>query len=475
MTVSSGGFGEVPDPAFVIAGVHGFGVCRPPRRFSAFLDPQSYFHVSPTSGVSSGFTNRTAAACRALLANQALVGCLAGTWLLTVATHHYVVAPASVLSRVAADVGVTSGTAVWLVSAVPASWAVTNFALGVWIDRLGDYRMIAVGTAIVVVAGIWSWWTGRRGAFYPLLVSRLVAGVAVGVIWTASTNLIGGAVTERNRGTAIGLFITSAPAGFAIGQLTTPFVASVAGWPASFLVMSVVATVAFGLLAVSIRGLAVDPSTNTASMRSNFAAVLQHRAVWYGCAMAFAAYSYYLFMNSWLPTYLGQQFTLSTAVSGALTAVFPAMGVLSRAGGGFVSDRLLGQRRIPVLRVAFLVSLPIVVLIAWTRWLALIIAALVVAGFVIQLTFGVLYSYVREVVEPEITGTALAFLTTAGISGAFTAPLITGALIEWTGGFRSAFAYATALTAVGLGLAWVAPESVAYGRSADGAAGSTRD
>ena len=82
--------------------------------------------------------------------------------------------------------------AVWLVSAVPASWAVTNFALGVWIDRLGDYRMITLGVGTVILAGVWSWWAARQGVFSSLLGSRLVAGVAVGVIWTASVNLIGG-------------------------------------------------------------------------------------------------------------------------------------------------------------------------------------------------------------------------------------------------------------------------------------------
>lgn len=408
--------------------------------------------------MSPGTTERTAVG-RVLVANRALAGCLVGTWLLTVATHHYVVAPASVLSRVAADLGVASGRAVWLVSAVPASWAVTNFALGVWIDRFGDYRTIAVGAAVVVGAGVWSWAAAGRGAFYPLLASRLVAGVAVGVIWTASTNLIGGAVTERNRGTAIGIFITSAPAGFAFGQLSTPYVASTVGWPASFLVMSVLAVVAFAVLAVSVRGLAVDPPPEDASMRANFAAVSRHPAVWYGCAMAFAAYSYYLFMNSWLPTYLAGELGLSSAASGALTAVFPAMGVLSRAGGGVISDRLLGRRRLPVLRAAFLISLPVVVLIAATRRVVLVLAGLIVAGFVIQLTFGVVYSYVREVVDPDITGTALAFLTTAGISGAFSAPLITGALIDWAGGYLPAFAYATVLTAVGLGFSVLAPES----------------
>lgn len=69
------------------------------------------------------------------------------------------------------------------------------------------------------------------------------------------------------------------------------------------------------------------------------------------------------------------------------------------------------------------------------------------------------YSYVREVVASDITGTALAFLTTAGIFGAFSAPPITGALIEWSGGYIAAFSYATLLTVIGLGLSFVAPES----------------
>ena len=404
-------------------------------------------------------TVRLRAVHRGLRDRRAFVVCLVGTWLLTASTHHYIIAPASVLPTVAAGLGVTPTRAVWLVSAVPASWAVTNFALGVWIDRLGDYRMIAAGTGIVVLAGGWSWWAAREGAFASLLAARLVAGVAVGVIWTASTNLVGGAVSDANRGTAIGVFITSAPAGFALGQLSGPIVAAQFGWHANFLVMILGSLVAFALLAAGRRGLAVDPTTNTASVRANFAAILKRPVVWYGCAMAFAAYSCYLFLNSWLPSYLAREFALSTELSGLLTAVFPAMGVLSRAGGGVISDRLLNRRRLPVLRAAFLVSLPLVALIAVTRMLAVIVAALVIAGFVIQLTFGVVYSYVQEVVEAGITGTALAFLTTAGISGAFSAPLVAGALIEATGTYLLAFGYATALTGLGLLVSWFAPES----------------
>jgi nitrate/nitrite transporter NarK len=379
--------------------------------------------------------------------------------LLSAATHHYVVAPASVLPRVSADLAVTGGTAIWLVSAVPGTWALTNFALGVSIDRQGDYRAIAAGTAGVVACGVWSWWAARSGDFSLLLASRLVAGVAVGVIWTASTNLIGGAVSAANRSTAIGVFLTSAPAGFALGQLTTPTLASVFGWPATLLVMSGGAIVAFVTITFSIAGLSVDATSNTASMRANMGTVLSSPAVRYGCIIAFAVYSYYLFMNSWLPSYLAAEFGTTPALSGILAAVFPAMGILARPAGGAVSDRLLDRRRLPVLQGAFLVSLPVVVAVALTRELAVVLGSLVVAGFVIQLTFGVVYSYVRESVRADVTGTALSFLTTAGIFGAFSSPLVTGVLIDASGGYVAAFGYATVITALGLGLSVLAPES----------------
>lgn len=404
-------------------------------------------------------STRTASLGRRAVTHRSLIGCLLGTWLLSAATHHYVVAPASVLPQVTTDLAVSEGTAIWLVSAVPGSWALTNFALGVSIDRQGDYRTIAAGTAVVVACGGWSWWAARGGAFYSLIASRLVAGVAVGVIWTASTNLIGGAVDTRNRGTVIGVFLTSAPAGFAMGQLTTPTLASSFGWPASLLVVSGGAVVAFTIITASIAGLSVDATPNTASIRANLGAVLSNPAVRFGCVMAFAAYSYYLFMNSWLPSYLAAEFGTTPALSGVLASVFPAMGILARPAGGAVSDRLLGRRRLPILRAAFLISLPIVGIVAVTREVAVVLGSLVVAGFVIQLTFGVVYSYVRESVGPAVTGTALSFLTTAGIFGAFSSPLVTGGLIDYSGRYVTAFAYAAVLTGLGFALAVIAPES----------------
>jgi nitrate/nitrite transporter NarK len=242
------------------------------------------------------------------------------------------------------------------------------------------------------------------------------------------------------------------------GRIVAPGVAEAETWPANFVVVAAGAVLAVGTLELAVRRLDVAPVATPASVLSNLASVRSSPAVLYGSVLAFAAYSVYLFLNSWLPTYLVREFAATAALAGLLSAVFPAMGILSRAGGGLLSDRLLGGRRVPVLQGAFLVSVPLVAAVAVLRSIPAVVVALVVAGFVVQLTFGVVYSYVRESVAAARTGTALSVVTSAGIAGAFSAPIVTGALIDRTGGFDAAFGYAVVLALLGVALAWVAPE-----------------
>lgn len=394
------------------------------------------------------------------LTNQrSALGCLLGAWLLSVVTQGYIIIPASVLPLITSQFGVSSSTAVWLVSATPGAWAATNFLLGAGIDRYGDVTAAAAATITVAGASVLSWWAGMNNMFWVLLVSRVIAGAGIGAIWTASANVVGQVFTNNTRGTALGLFTTSAPAGFALGQVVTPFVARSHIWAATFILVALSAVAALAVFVLSLRFVKRREHETPGTARQNFSQVLKSRPVRFGCVIAFTAYSLYLFMNSWMPTYLSQNFTISLGLSGLLASLFPAVGILSRAGGGYLSDRMLGQRRLPVIKISFLVALPVTLLIARTSSVGLIALLLVVAGFVIQLTFGIVYTYVQESVAPDVSGTALSMLGTAGISGAFTAPLIAGMLIDATNTYASAFAYAVGIAVLGLGLAWLAPES----------------
>jgi nitrate/nitrite transporter NarK len=384
---------------------------------------------------------------------------LAGAWLLSLVTQGFIIIPASIVDQITAATGVDDSTAVWLVSATPGAWAASNFMVGTVIDRWGDVRVTAAGTAVFVATALWCFVAARQGDFYSLLAARIVAGVAIGAIWTAGANLVGRAFPLSTSGTAIGIFTASAPAGFAVTQVSTPPLSDAAGWPAPFALYAALAVVALGAFFVGVRATSPDPPDHDTTVGADFSTVLRNRAVVLGSLMAFAAYSLYLFLNSWLPSYLSATFPITASTSGLIAALFPVMGVLSRSGGGVLSDRLFGGNRLGVLRLSFLTASPVVAVMVLTDRLAVLVVLLVVAGFTIQLSFGVVYAYVREAVTEDIAGTALSVLGTAGIAGAFTAPLIAGELIGWTGAYTTAFGYAVALGIVGLALTYVAPDS----------------
>ena len=86
------------------------------------------------------------------------------------------------------------------------------------------------------------------------------------------------------------------------------------------------------------------------------------------------------------------------------------------------------------------------------------VAALLVAGFAIQLCLGLVFAYVRELVEPAVAATAVAFLTSVGLIWAFLAPIATGRLIN-VSNYEAAFLAAGVLRVFGALLAWFAPES----------------
>lgn len=386
-------------------------------------------------------------------------GCLLGAWLLNVASNSYLIVPASVLAPMMETFGTGPGLTVWVVSAAFAGWAVSNVAIGVVIDRTSDLTVATAATLLLVATAVWGWDAGRSGAFVSLVASRAVAGVAIGALWTTGANVVGRAFSDVRQGTALGIFTASAPVALALGQFLGPIVGTRWGWPSTLLGFGLAALAGFAVFLVGHHRTDFAPIQRSTPSLRDLVGVLREPPVAYGSALGLLAYSLFLFFNSWMPTYLAEEFTLPVAVGGLFVALFPAIGVVSRAGGGIVSDRLLGGRRRPLVRWSFLASTPLVVAIAATNRVALLVVLLVVAGFAIQLAIGILYSYVRESVDPARHGTALSVLVTAGMTGAFAAPAITGWLIEVTGSYRAAFGFAFGLGVFGILLAWRAPES----------------
>jgi len=382
---------------------------------------------------------------------------------LSALSNAYIIAPASVLPVLVRELAVDATAAGWVVSAVFGAQIVASVPAGLAVDRFGGRGAVALATAALVAAGLWGTASAASGAYVSLVVSRLLGGAASIVIWNAGVTVIGGAFDEGRRATAVGAFTAASPAGFALGHLSGPLVAG-ADWTGVFAVYGLLAVVPFSAFRVSSRptGRRDSPAGTrdgpVGGRPGSLGRVLGNRTVLALSATTFAVMSVYVFLNSWMPTYLAERLGASLAAGGVVVAVLPAMGTLSRTGGGAVSDRLFDGRRRPVVVLSLLVPLPLLAALAGLSTVAAALVVLVVAGFFVQLGVGVLFTAVREVVEPGVAGAAVATVTGAGAVGSFTAPLVAGALIDATGSFLAAFAYGAAVGLAGLGVASRLPE-----------------
>ena len=384
------------------------------------------------------------------------LGLLAGGVLMTTSLGAYELAPASVTPLIRESLGIGPSAAGLVVGVMFGTAVVTSLPVGVVLDRTNSRHAAAVAVGMLVLAGAWGWWAASAGAFLSLLASRVLGGIAYTVVWNAGIDVVGRAFEADRRATAVAVFTASGPVGFATGQGAAPLIAGAFGWPAVFPVFATSSVLGFALFWPTSRGRGrvhgTDPPT-----REELRSVVTNRTVWLVGGIAFLAYSVFLFVNSWAPSYLTEELSLSLALGGLLTALFPAVGVLSRVSGGLVSDRLLGGRRRPVLLWSFLVATPAVAGFAALRTVPVLVGALLLAGFAIQLGLGLVFAYVRELVDPGVAATAVAFLTSVGLAGAFLAPIAGGALVGATG-YGTAFAVAGGLGLLGAVLSWFAPE-----------------
>ncbi len=369
----------------------------------------------------------------------------------------YEIAPASLLPLVQEGLGVGATAASWLVSVLLLGMAGFSIPAGIILDRVDNRRAIFFSTGAILLSTVWAWRAGTAGAYDRLVVARFLGGAAIVILWTAGVNVVDGAFDRENQGTAIAVFATSIPGGFVISHLTSPLLAARVGWAGTFPVYGLLGTLSIGGFAVVSRDVSITVDVETPS-RQEFAAVLRNPQVWAVSGMAFAAFSLNFIFNSWLPTYVAGNFSLPLGIGGAIAAFFPAVGVVGRLSGGLISDRFFGTRRRPIVLGSFIVLAPASVAIPFIDFVSLLLVALIITGFVTQVGLVLLLPYVRELVANNVAATAFAVLNTVGFLGAFSAPVISGRLIE-RAGFFAAFGYAGLLAVVGFVLAWAVSDS----------------
>lgn len=356
---------------------------------------------------------------------------LGGCFLVATGFNAYLFAPASIMPQVVEAFGIDKATAGLSISVVFLAWVLLQLPSGFLLDRYDNRILVWTGVLVFLAAALGA----LVAPTYPVfLVTRFIGGTTAVFLWTANANIVGQSFPPARRALGTSLFVASAPAGVTMAQAIGPSLEAAVGWRGTVAAYALVTVCGLPLF---VWALDAPVRNESALSLSKFASALGNRQVLAIAVSSFCAYSLFVFFNSWMPTYATEVIGVTTGTAGTLAALLPAMGLLARPGGGWLSDRI-GHRRRPVILLAFAVVLPALVIASVATSVLVFGAALVLAGIGSQLGTGVFYVYVDEMSPPESGGTSLAVLLTLSMAGSLVAPVTTGWLIDtvsWTAAF----------------------------------------
>jgi MFS family permease len=292
------------------------------------------------------------------------------------------------------------------------------------------------------------------------LILYTVVGVAMGGTYTTGVMIIADQYVPASRGMAVGFFIASTSCGYALSLAISGIALPVGGYRLSFFLTCLGPILGFLLAWIALRHTVVPEPERRVEQK--FAGeVLRNRP-----AMSLIwGYTFHNWelqgMWAWTPAFMAACLGVvgvtgvRTASTGAyIAALFHVMGIMASFSMGALSDRL---GRVNVMLALATVSMMCSFIIGWTVGFSLfvIIGIGLIYAFSALGDSPVLSAALTEVVEFSYLGRALGLRSLLGFGGGAIAPLVFGAVLDWSnslsGGQREYLTWGWAFSVLGLG------------------------
>ena len=292
-----------------------------------------------------------------------------------------------------------------------------------------------------------------------LLASRVIEGIGTSFMAVLAPAIIAQWFSERQRGTAMGIWAAWVPVGTAAMLLVAPSLAQSSDWRAVWWLGAAYA------LAATLLYLAFVRPAPRAEMESDAvsaeepapvvtsAQVMRNRDIWL-LAAAFGAFNAAVIgLSTYLPTFLTSQRGLPLTQAALLSSIVTLITIVSAPAGGVLSDRI-GSRKRPFL-VGFILSIVLLPLVGAVNITGLIVLV-IVQGLVLGLIPTNIFAAAVEAAGDERQGgAAMAVIMVGQNAGMLIGPIIVGALAESVG-WPAAFASLAVMSALGLLAGWLA-------------------
>ncbi|WP_404193934.1 MFS transporter [Streptomyces tauricus] len=157
--------------------------------------------------------------------------------------------PAGVLLAMSADLGVGESAMGQSVTVYAAGTALTAIPLSAATAGWRRKRLLVTAMAGFAAANT----VTAMSAHYPLtMVARFVAGVAAGLAWALLAGYARRLVPVAQQGRAVAVVMTGIPVALSLGVPAGTFLGEVLGWRVTFSLMTVLAVVLIGWIAVAV-------------------------------------------------------------------------------------------------------------------------------------------------------------------------------------------------------------------------------
>jgi len=238
------------------------------------------------------------------------------------------------------------------------TYTIGQIPAGMLVDRYGVRMLYTLGIVLWSVA---SASTVLITGLSALIATRLVVGLGESVVTSSSLRYIRAHFAEKERGFAVGVYMTGTKIGPAIGLPLAGYLVATQGWQAMFLIMGLGSLLWLGPWLTWVRG--NDPAAQTtvgtaAGAESiSLGTALRSRVMW-GIILGTYCYMYFVYYcMTWMPQYFQKTHGMSIAKSNWFGGVsFGGMAIVA-AIGGWAADRLISRGAEPIfVRRAFTVA-----------------------------------------------------------------------------------------------------------------------
>ena len=335
-------------------------------------------------------------------------------------------------------------------------YAFIQIPVGWLAERYGAHRILAAGLALWATATMLM---GLTSTFATLLMMRMLLGLGESAGFPAVSKILAAVVPLGQLGRANGVVAFAYLFGPAFGIWAGGWLMDQWGWRGAFLVFGV-GSLLWLLPWSRVRLPALATSTGPGDGDTpSWGSVLRQRALW-GTVLGLFSSNYMLyFMLSWLPNYLVRERGFSMHQMEHLGTAGYTLNAVGALLTGWMIDRYIARRGSPtvcyklVMFVAHAGAVACMLVMAvGTRPLA--VAAMFIFQFLLGASSPGIYAMSQIMAGPRATGRWVGIQNSFGNVAGMISPWLTGVIVDQTGHFTLALAFAAVMSALGI-VGWV--------------------